>query len=308
MFSILFESSSLTIIRVFGAIAILISLNGDLLAAGTDFDLRQSAEKNTSKIDLSTEPGRLTIAKLRVQASVAAATQKRIYRKKENRKDLSITAGRQGAVASSSTTIICDDYYSYSNYGYIDCFDAQTDEIEIYGARIFSARGDWAQDSVVITGRRIDVYEPGTIVVTASRISDTEPVGVCIGFDCEGFPNIYSAIESPLMNNMTPTIWLRFVDWLFPSVPVSVCAIVNPEALAMRNTTSLDDDDARRLAAGQAMIQARQAVNTIWANNSEYSITFADGGTQTYRWTSANPAYPASLPDLEKGDGVNKCP
>jgi hypothetical protein len=148
-----------------------------------------------------------------------------------------------------------------------------------------------------------DIQQLERVVVTGT--SFTEMAGLCINGICGGYVNVTAVAEELAALGQFHLV-ASLADIFLPTPKVVACATLLAPPSA-RATTSLFSDDERRIAAGQLMMAARGFANTIFAAGRDYEITWADGGTETYEWNTGNPAAPLRVPDLVKGDGVNRC-
>lgn len=155
-----------------------------------------------------------------------------------------IIAGARRAATITYESPWCDEYYNYSNYGYVDCFVVRVEVIDEYGDLQYQSRGQSIYDSVYITG---------------SPNYDFNPVGACIGNICMAFNDIYAFIESELLFTLpNPVDTQNVLDHLTTSIGVQVMS------------------QARQIANGLVMLCPRSAETYV----VYYPRAFEDCRTQ----------------------------
>lgn len=120
--------------------------------------------------------------------------------------------------------------------------------------------------------------------------------------------------QMPIIDQVTATskagLSQKIKDWVKdfltpPPVPLNAC-FINSEVGRQNLSTA---EPADRFVSANAMLNAVSPGNTIGRVGKEYKITFADGGTETYVWSTYDGVAYAKIPsDLVKGSGVSQCP
>lgn len=143
--------------------------------------------------------------------------------------------------------------------------------------------------------------------VTVTGRSTSAWKTLCIGQSCAELLGD-EAVASRVNEKMG--FWGDLLSSILKKQPLkmSACTAAANIPYDARTITSHDDDDARHRAAGEIITAYMRGGNFINVNKTMVQITFSDNGTQSYEYTTANPARPAPQEDLKRGDGVSRCP